>query len=49
MTENTLAHQRTVAGVRFHSVGKLYHFDYSAFPELQMNDYVIVETARGRQ
>lgn len=49
MTEITLANQRTVAGVRFHRVGKLYHFDYSAFPDLQLNDYVIVETARGRQ
>ena len=49
MTDITLVHQRTVAGVRFHRVGKLYHFDYSAFPELQLNDYVIVETARGRQ
>ena len=49
MTEITMAQQRTVAGVRFHRVGKLYHFDYSAFPELKLNDYVIVETARGRQ
>jgi len=49
MTETTLTQQRTVAGVRFHRVGKLYHFDYSAFPELQLSDYVIVETARGRQ
>jgi cell fate regulator YaaT (PSP1 superfamily) len=49
MTEMTMAQQRTVAGVRFHRVGKLYHFDYSAFPELKLNDYVIVETARGRQ
>jgi cell fate regulator YaaT (PSP1 superfamily) len=39
----------TVAGVRFTKVGKLYHFDYSDFPELQAGDYVIVETARGRQ
>jgi cell fate regulator YaaT (PSP1 superfamily) len=38
-----------VVGVRFHRVGKLYHFDYSAFPALQLNDYVIVETLRGRQ
>jgi cell fate regulator YaaT (PSP1 superfamily) len=45
----TMAQQRTVAGVRFHRVGKLYHFDYSAFPELKLSDYVIVETARGRQ
>ncbi len=41
--------QRMVAGIRFHRVGKLYHFDYSSFPQLQMNDHVIVETARGRQ
>lgn len=41
--------QRMVAGVRFHKVGKLYHFDYSEYPQLQMNDYVIVETTRGRQ
>lgn len=38
-----------VAGVRFHRVGKLYHFDYSAFPDLKLNDHVIVVTARGRQ
>lgn len=49
MNETTLVQQRIVAGVRFHRVGKLYHFDYSAFPELQLSDYVIVETARGRQ
>ncbi|MBE0689168.1 MAG: stage 0 sporulation protein [Anaerolineae bacterium] len=41
--------QRMVAGIRFHRVGKLYHFDFGEFPELQMNDHVIVETARGRQ
>lgn len=38
-----------VAGVRFHKVGKLYHFDFEEFPELRLNDYVIVETTRGRQ
>ena len=41
--------QKTVAGVRFHRVGKLYHFDFSEFPDLKVGDYVIVETARGRQ
>lgn len=41
--------QRMAVGVRFHRVGKLYHFDYSEYPDLQVNDYVIVETARGRQ
>ncbi|MFW5748876.1 MAG: PSP1 domain-containing protein [Chloroflexota bacterium] len=39
---------RMVAGVRFTKVGKLYHFDYSDYPELAPGDYVIVETARGR-
>ena len=38
-----------VAGVRFSKVGKLYHFDYSAYPDLKSGDYVIVETVRGRQ
>jgi cell fate regulator YaaT (PSP1 superfamily) len=49
MTGNFLERQRTVAGVRFHRVGKLYHFDYSAYPDLKKGDYVIVETGRGRQ
>lgn len=41
--------QQNVAGVRFTKVGKLYHFDYSEFPELKAGDFVIVETMRGRQ
>ena len=49
MTDGVVEQQRTVAGVRFHRVGKLYHFDYSEFPELKLGDFVIVETARGRQ
>lgn len=40
---------KAVAGVRFTKVGKLYHFDYSQYPDLQASEYVIVETARGRQ
>ncbi|MCU0480075.1 MAG: stage 0 sporulation family protein [Anaerolineae bacterium] len=40
--------QRKVAGVRFIKIGKLYHFDTSAYSELGAGDYVIVETARGR-
>ncbi len=49
MTDQAIERQRTVAGVRFHRVGKLYHFDYSAYPDLKTGDFVIVETARGRQ
>ncbi|HLU08224.1 MAG TPA: regulatory iron-sulfur-containing complex subunit RicT [Oceanobacillus sp.] len=49
MTDMTVERPRLVAGVRFHKVGKLYHFDYSQFPDLQTDDFVIVETTRGRQ
>lgn len=38
-----------VARIRFQRVGKLYHFDCSMFDNLQKDDYVIVETMRGRQ
>jgi cell fate regulator YaaT (PSP1 superfamily) len=38
-----------VARVRFQKVGKLYHFDCGDFDTLQKNDFVIVETMRGRQ
>ena len=41
--------QETVAGVRFNVVGKLYHFDYSQHPDLRVGEFVIAETARGRQ
>jgi cell fate regulator YaaT (PSP1 superfamily) len=49
MTDMQIERQRTVAGVRFNRVGKLYHFDFSEFPGLKVADFVIVETARGRQ
>src|SRR5262245_4507831 len=38
-----------VAAVRFQKVGKLYHFDSSEFDSLDVKDWVIVETMRGRQ
>jgi cell fate regulator YaaT (PSP1 superfamily) len=38
-----------VVGVRFQKIGKLYHFDATAFPEIAPGDFVIVETRRGRQ
>ncbi len=38
-----------VAGVRFQKIGKLYHFDFTQYPDLQKGDYVIVDTLRGRQ
>lgn len=49
MTDQVIESQRLVAGVRFHKVGKLFHFDFNAFPQLQTGDYVVVETTRGRQ
>jgi cell fate regulator YaaT (PSP1 superfamily) len=49
MTDQINERQQMVAGVRFSKVGKLYHFDYSAHPELSTGDHVIVETMRGRQ
>ena len=36
-----------VVGVRFTRVGKVYHFDASAFPDLRLGDAVVVETSRG--
>ena len=38
-----------IAGIRFQKVGKIYHFNASDFPELQVGDFVIVETSRGTQ
>lgn len=44
-----IAREQKVAGVRFTKVGKLYHFLYDDYPELQAGEFVIVETMRGRQ
>lgn len=49
MGELATAQQNVIAGVRFHRVGKLYHFDCREFAELKVGDFVIVETMRGRQ
>jgi cell fate regulator YaaT (PSP1 superfamily) len=38
-----------VVGVRFQSLGKVYHFDSTSVPDLQVGDYVIVTTSRGRE
>lgn len=49
MTAEPKLAEKTIAGIRFEPVGKLYHFDYSAFPELSIGEYVIIETSVGRQ
>lgn len=38
-----------IVGIRFHKVGKIYHFDASICRDIQAGDYAIVETSRGRQ
>lgn len=38
-----------VVGVRFQTVGKIYHFDASNFRDLSAGDFAVVETSRGRQ
>lgn len=46
--ENVLVESRII-GLRFQPIGKIYHFDASAFQEVQRGDYVVVETSRGTQ
>jgi cell fate regulator YaaT (PSP1 superfamily) len=41
--------QPNIVAIRFSKVGKLYHFDASPVPDLQIGEYVLVDTARGRQ
>jgi cell fate regulator YaaT (PSP1 superfamily) len=38
-----------VVGVRFQSVGKIYHFDARKYRDLREGDFAVVETSRGRQ
>ncbi|MCW1970208.1 MAG: regulatory iron-sulfur-containing complex subunit RicT [Anaerolineae bacterium] len=37
------------AGVRFQAVSKIYHYRTDGFDGLKVNDWVIVETSRGKQ
>lgn len=41
--------ERQLVGVRFQPVGKVYHYDATGFNQLKVKDWVIVDTARGRQ
>jgi cell fate regulator YaaT (PSP1 superfamily) len=38
-----------VVGIRFKPVSKIYYFDPTGFEDLEVGDYVIVETTRGRE
>lgn len=40
--------QTNIIGVRFTRIGKVYHFDSSAVPDVNLGEYVIVDTSRGR-
>lgn len=38
-----------IVGIRFHTGGKIYHFDPADCEDLAAGDFVVVDTARGRQ
>jgi cell fate regulator YaaT (PSP1 superfamily) len=38
-----------IIGIRFKPVSKIYYFDPAGFEDLEVGDYVIVETTRGRE
>jgi cell fate regulator YaaT (PSP1 superfamily) len=39
---------QNIIGVRFTKVGKIYHFDTSAVPDVALGEHVIVDTSRGK-
>jgi len=41
--------QPRLVGVRFQRVSKIYHYDAQGFDDLKVGDWVIVDTARGKQ
>jgi cell fate regulator YaaT (PSP1 superfamily) len=41
--------QPLIVGIRFAPIGKVYHFDASSAPEIKAGNFVIVDTARGKQ
>jgi cell fate regulator YaaT (PSP1 superfamily) len=40
--------QPTIIGVRFTRIGKIYHFNSSALPDVKTGEHVIVDTSRGK-
>lgn len=38
-----------IVGIHFQKAGKVYHFNADQYPDLEVGDYVVVETSRGRQ
>lgn len=41
--------QPLIVGIRFQKVGKVYHFDASPCPDIQVGDFAVVDTSRGSQ
>ncbi|HSQ25947.1 MAG TPA: regulatory iron-sulfur-containing complex subunit RicT [Anaerolineales bacterium] len=41
--------ETNIVGIRFQKIGKVYYFDSSSCPDLQVGDFAVVETSRGRQ
>jgi cell fate regulator YaaT (PSP1 superfamily) len=39
---------KNIIGVRFSKIGKIYHFDSSTVPDLNLGEHVIVDTSRGK-
>ena len=48
-TGQTTQPEKRLVGVRFQPIGKVYHYEASGFPAIKVKDWVIVDTARGRQ
>lgn len=38
-----------IIGIRFQKIGKVYHFDASNCRDIQVGDFAVVDTSRGRQ
>jgi len=49
MPDNEYTADGAIVGVRFHQVGKTYHFEANGIDPLAVGDYVVVETSRGRE
>ena len=48
MTE-TQTESPHIVGLRFQKLGKTYHFDASDFRTLEVGDFAVVDTRRGKQ
>ena len=40
--------EKNIIGVRFTKIGKIYHFDSSTVPDVDLGEHVIVDTSRGK-